>query len=56
LKLKKDSNVFVITYWVAQTESLEDAIDFDINKYQITADVVCWNLLLDFSSAPIFPS
>ena len=45
-KLKKKKNTtYVVAYWKPK-ETYDDAVDFDMCKFQLGADVVCGDLML----------
>lgn len=42
---KKAGGTYVVSYW-AENESSDDAIDFDLNKYALAADMLCEDLTM----------
>ena len=43
---KKDNQVLVICYWQPKENEEEDGVEYDINKFQLAADVICGDLML----------
>ena len=41
---KKGGGTYVISYW-AQNETYDDAIDFEVSKYELAADLVCGDMI-----------
>ncbi|XP_047137209.1 uncharacterized protein LOC124813769 [Hydra vulgaris] len=47
LRLKKNNiGVYIISYWKPKECEDEDAIEYDMNKYQLSADIICGDLAL----------
>eukprot|EP00745_Piridium_sociabile_P022925 TRINITY_DN35762_c1_g1_i1.p1 TRINITY_DN35762_c1_g1~~TRINITY_DN35762_c1_g1_i1.p1 ORF type:complete len:197 (-),score=40.14 TRINITY_DN35762_c1_g1_i1:71-625(-) len=45
LKRKSQNPTYVVAYW-ALSESYDDAVDYDIPKFQLAADVICGDVIL----------
>lgn len=45
-KLKKNNKEYVIAYWLADEETYSDAIDYDISRLQLAADLICEDVIM----------
>ena len=44
--LKKTGGTHVVEYWSEEETYQDDAVDYDISKYALAADMVCEDLIL----------
>ena len=42
---KKKNNMYVVGYW-SQDETFEDAVDYEMSKFELAADLICEDLML----------
>ena len=42
--LKKAGGTYVVGFWSEEETYQDDAVDYDISKYALAADLVCENL------------